>query len=60
MRYVWNHWDQAANMVRIAPLCWDYQMDLSFAIHKAALIKPEAVQYFFIWIIGYSESSPKF
>ena len=34
-------------MVRIAPLRWDYQMDLSFAIHEAAPLKPEAVQYFF-------------
>ena len=41
MRYVWNHCDQAADMVWIAPFCWDYQMDLSFAIHKAALLKLE-------------------
>ena len=47
MRYVWNHCDQAADMVQIAPFCWDYQMDLSFATHETALLKPEAVQYFF-------------
>ena len=33
--------------MRIAPFCWDYQMDISFAIQVAALLKPEAVQHFF-------------
>ena len=47
MRYVWNHCDQAEGMVRLAPLRWDYQMDLSFAIHEAALLKPEAVLFYF-------------
>ena len=47
MRYVWNHCDQAADMVRIAPFCWCYHMDLGFAIHKAALLKLEAALYFF-------------
>ena len=32
---------------RIAPFCLDYHLDLSFATHVAALLKPEAVQYFF-------------
>ena len=31
--------DQPADMGWKAPLCWDYQMDLNFAIHKAALLK---------------------
>ena len=47
MKYVWNHCDQAADMMRKAPFCRDYHMDLSFAIHEAAMLKPEAAQYFF-------------
>ena len=31
---------------RIAPFCWDYPMDLRFAIHKAASLKPEADKYY--------------
>ena len=34
MRYVCNHCVQAAEMVWIAPVCWDYQIDLSFAIQE--------------------------
>ena len=44
MRYVWNHCHQAADMVQIGPPSWDYYMDIGFAIHKAALLKHQAVQ----------------
>ena len=48
MRYVWNYCDQAVvDMAWKALFCWDYQMDLSFAIHEAALLKFEAVQILF-------------
>ena len=47
MRYFWKHYDQAEDMVRIASFCWDYQMDLSFATHEAALLKLEVVQKLF-------------
>ena len=47
MRYFWNHYDQAEDMVRIAPFCWDSQMDLSFAIHEATLLKLKVVQKLF-------------
>ena len=47
MRYVWNHCDQAADMVRIEPVSWHYRMDLGFAIHKAALLQHVAIQYYF-------------
>ena len=44
MSYVWNHCDQAADMVRIAPVCWAYKADFSLAIHEAVLLKLEAVE----------------
>ena len=44
-RYVWNHFDQAADMVWIEPFSGHYYMELSFAPHKAALTKHEAIQY---------------
>ena len=46
-RYVWNHCDQAVDMVWKAPFCWDCRMSVSFAIHKAALLKLETVQILF-------------
>ena len=47
MRYVLNHCDHVADMVRIEPFSWRYHMDLGFAIHKATLSKHEAIKYFF-------------
>ena len=47
MTHVWNHCAQAADMVQIEPFSWRYNMDLGFAIHKAALLKHEAIQYLF-------------
>ena len=44
MRYIWNHCHQAADMVQIEPPSWHYHMDLGFAIHKADLLKHEAIQ----------------
>ena len=44
MSYVCNDCDQAADMVRIAPVCWAYEADFSLAIHEAVLLKLEAVQ----------------
>ena len=46
-RYVWNHCDRAADMVRIEPFSWHYHTDLAFAIHETALLKHEAIQYLF-------------
>ena len=47
MGYVWNHCEQAADMVRIEPVSCHYRMDLGFAIHVAALLHHEAIQYYF-------------
>ena len=47
MMYIWNHCDQAADMVWNVPFCWDYQMDISFAIYEAVLLKLEADQILF-------------
>ena len=32
-------------MVRLEPPSWHYHMDLGFAIHEAALLKYEAIQF---------------
>ena len=47
LRHVWNHCDQAVDIVWKAPFCWDCRMSVSFAIHKAALLKLETVQILF-------------
>ena len=36
--------DQYTDMVRIEPYSWHYRMNLSFAIHEAALLKHETIQ----------------
>ena len=48
VRYVLNlSCHQAADIVWMAPLCWYYHMNLSFVIHKGALLKHEAIQLLF-------------
>ena len=54
IRYVWNPCDQSADMVRIENFSWHYQIDVGFAIHEAARIKHEAIQYFFYSILRLS------
>ena len=47
MGYVLSHCNQAADMGVISPFSWRFHMDLGYPLHKAALLKLEAAQWFF-------------